>query len=332
MPGDFKFLSFDIEISIIGGIIMKINLSGIMVSLSEKFKIGNFIIIGISVILLLMLTVGQSLYGKIDQKIFPEPATLHITDQMSENDRGIELLNAIVHQVKFELDSTFGWTANDIIFSPYILDNRAYRQFGVYNSTRVLIDVYSRVIAKLGNNDREDKNLYRAKSSYFTLSPARWGIFGISESAESSYKKGLRELETYKNNLRLGKATYNCKTDDIHTALITITGDQMLGYALGLLENSEDLPWYTLDNRIYEAQGMAIVIRDFLNAIYQLYPQISQKNNETNFQQAMYYLDKICEYDPIWISNMPFNNGAVVRSFLLNVKNRMEDVANSLRI
>lgn len=212
------------------------------------------------------------------------------------------------------------------------MDNRAYRQIGIYNATRIMVDVYSRIIAKLGNNDREDENLYRAKTSYFPISPTRWGFLGVREGSESAYNKGFKEIEKYKANLLAGKATYNCKTDDIYNALITMTGDQILGYALGLLESSDELPWYTLDNRIYEAQGMALVVRDFLWAVYKLYPQISQKNNETNFAKAMYYLNKICTYDPIYIANNPFNNGAVVRSYLLNVKNRLDDIANSLKI
>ena len=274
---------------------------------------------------------GQWLYGVIDQKTFPEPHSVETKD-ITEPQRGVALVDSIVHQMRYELNSTFGWTANDIIFNPYIMDNRAYRQFGVYNTTRILMDIYSRVIAKLGNNDREDENLYRAKLSHFSIAPSRWGVFGIRESAESSYEKGLKEVDIFKKNLLDGKAQYNCRTDDIHETLLLIAGDQVLGYSLGLLESSEKLKWYTLDNRIYEAQGMALVVRDFVNVVYHVYPQVSDKNNEDNFKHAMHYLNLVCNYDPFYIATNPFNSGAVIRSYLLNAKNRIEDIANSLRI
>lgn len=303
--------------------------------ISEKCKVWNLIIILIIFLGVFGIFFGQTIYGWIDPKTFPEPFHAEVSNDTTENERGIILLNATVNQMQRELNSTFGWSANDIFLSPafpYYLDNRAYRQIGIYNATRIMIDVYSRVIAKLGNNDRENENLYRAKTSYFPISPTRWGFMGIREGSESAYQKGMKEIEIYKKNLLSGNATYNCKTDDIYNAIITMTGDQILGYALGLLENSDELPWYTLDNRIYEAQGMVLVVRDFFSAVYKLYPQISQKNNETNFNKAMYYMTKICTYDPIWIANNPFNNGAVIRSYILNVKNRLDDIANSLKI
>lgn len=306
-----------------------------ILKISDRLKIWNLVLVVLMVLCIFVIFFGQTFYGWIDQKVFPEPYQVEVTEETTEQDRGIMLLDATVAQMKRELNSTFGWSANDIPISisyDMYMDNRAYRQIGVYNSTRILIDIYSRVIAKLGNNDREDENLYRAKASYFPISPTRWGFMGIREGSESAYEKGLKEIEKYKSNLLAGKATYNCKTDDIYMALTTITGDQLLGYTLGLLENSDELPWYTLDNRIYEAQGMVLVIRDFFWGVYKLYPQISQKNNETNFGKAMYYLNKICMYDPIYIANNPFNNGAVIRSYLLNVKNRLEDIANSLKI
>ena len=64
----------------------------------------------------------------------------------------------------------------------------------------------------------------------------------------------------------------------------------MFGHALGLLENSQQLPLYTLDNRIYEAQGIMLVVRDYVKAIYDLYPEIAAKNNEANMKEAMVYL------------------------------------------
>ena len=55
---------------------------------------------------------------------------------------------------------------------------------------------------------------------------------------------------------------YNCRTDDLYASFDLVIGENLLGYALGLLENSQELPFYTLDNRIYEVQGIVLVVRD----------------------------------------------------------------------
>lgn len=289
------------------------------------------ILIGIIFVLWLLIVGSQKVYAMIDKTSFSTVYQLERNpDDFTENERGLVLVDAIVNQMRWEMNSTFGWSANDILFNSYVLDNRAYRQFGVYNATKTLVDNFSLIIARLGNNDREDPNLFRARQNYFSISPESWGYWPMV-SSERYYKSGLNEIDQYKKNLNTGKATYNCKTDDIYESLRLVNSDRLLGYALGLLEDSDKLPFYTLDNRIYEAQGTVIVVRDFLNTLYLLYPQI-KKNNEQNFAQAMYYLNTVCEYDPMWISTVPFNNGTLIRSHILNAKNRIDDIINSLRI
>jgi len=74
-----------------------------------------------------------------------------------------------------------------------------------------------------------------------------------------------------------------------------------------------------------------LVVRDYLNAIYTLYPEITLKNNEANMTAAMEYLNRICEYDPLYITSS-FNSGELIISYLLFAKNRLEDIRDSIRI
>ncbi len=273
---------------------------------------------------------SQKLYSLIDPVVFPNPAPINITADTTEEEKGIELLDAITYQLRYELNSTFGWTANDIIFNKYLLDNRSYRQYGVYNATKTIFDYYSTTIAKLGSNDRENDDLYQSRMNHFALSPSRWGFLFIP-SAESSYKKGLNLVENYKKNLRNNNAIYNCRPDDIYNAFDLILSDRLLGYAIGLLQNSDSTSFTGLDNKIYEVQGMVIVIRDFFNALYVLYPETAGKNNEENYQVAMRYLDAVCSYNPLVVTST-FNSTELVISYLLFARNRIEDIKESIRI
>ena len=272
----------------------------------------------------------QKLYALTDQTVFPECYQVSYSPEMTEEEKGVQLLDALVNRMRYELDSTYGWSANDIIFNKWVMDNRAYRQFGTYVATKMLLDNYSTVIAKLGSSDRENENLYKARLNQFAFAPQRWGIFFIP-SVEQAYKKGLNSIKKYQTDLLNKKAVYNARTDDIYEAFNVILGETVFGYALGLLQNSQNLSFYELDNKIYEVQGVILVVRDYLNALYTLYPEIAAKGNAENFAQAMSLLDKICTYDPLYITST-VNSGELIVSYLLFARNRISDIRDSIRI
>lgn len=284
--------------------------------------------IGILVILFLCIWGSQKIYTLIDQATFPNAVTLpENASKLSENEKGKILLDAITEEMRREMDSTFGWTFNDIIFNRFIMDNRAYRQYGIYHATKFLLDLYASQIAKLGSNDRESDFLYKARINNFAIDPRSF----IFPSAEGSYSKGFKLLEQYKESLDKGTGVYNMRTDDIYASFVTATGENMLGYALGLLENSQEMSFHTLDNRIYEVQGIVLVLRDFIKALYELYPEIKAKNNADNMKAAMEYLDRICNYNPLYITSF-FNSGELITAYLLFAKTRLEDIRDSIRI
>lgn len=277
---------------------------------------------------LFVLWGAQKLYSMADRSTFPSPMAIpENAASLSENEKGKILLDAITHQMNLELHSTFAWSFNDIIFNRFLFDNRAYRQYGVYHATKFLLDLYATQIAKIGSSDRESEFLYKARINSFAIDPRSF----MFPSAEGSYKKGFKLLEQYKASLDKGTGVYNMKTDDIYASFVLITGENLLGYALGLLENSQEMPFYELDNRIYEVQGIVLVLRDFIYSLYELYPEIKAKNNEANMTSAMEYLDRICTYDPLYITSF-FNSGELIVSYLLFAKARLEDIRDSIRI
>ena len=270
----------------------------------------------------------QRAYSFVDRTTFPQAMNVPAAAaDLPDTEKGKILLDSISNQMRRELDSTFGWSFNDIIFNRFILDNRAYRQYGVYHATKFLLDLYSSQIAKLGSSDRESEFLYKARINSFAIDPRSF----MFPSAEGSYTKGLKLLEDYKTSLDKGTGVYNCRTDDLYASFVTMTGENMLGYAQGLLENAQSLPFYELDNRIYEVQGIVLVLRDFVNALYQLYPEIKAKNNEENMAAAMTYMDRIATYDPLYITST-FNSGELILSYLLFTKARLEDIRDSIRM
>ncbi len=275
--------------------------------------------------ILLVIVFSQKVYSFVDQNVFEEPMPINL-----EQNQANTLLGSITNQLQYELDSTFGWSANDFLFNSYLLDNRAYRQFGVYVSTKVLFDHFSTEFAKLGSADKENDNLYSARMNYLALSPSKWGYVFIP-SAESYYKKSLELTNSYLEEVAQEKAVFNARPDDIYSAFELIISDKLMGYAIGLLQNSKDLPFYAIDNNIYEVQGMMLVVRDYFNTLYTLYPDVAGKSNEENFKIAMQYLNDICTFDPLLVTKT-FNSSEYMISLLIFARNRIEDIKKSIRI
>ena len=286
--------------------------------------------VAIFVVLLASLWGFQKLYALTDKTVFPECYQVTYVPEMTDEEKGVQLLDALVNRMTYELNSTYGWSANDILFNKWVMDNRAYRQFGTYVATKMLLDNYSTVSAQLGSSDRENEDLYKARLNQFAFSPQRWGMLFIP-SAEQAYKKGLNLVKKYETDLMNKKAIYNARTDDIYEAFNVILGETVFGYALGLLQGSQDLPFYTLDNKIYEVQGVMLVVRDYVNALYTLYPEIAAKGNAENYAEAMDLLNKICTYDPLYITST-VNSGELIISYLLFARNRLSDIRDSIRI
>jgi len=296
----------------------------------DKSRVGKVLLIQALIFLgiVFVLWGSQRLYALIDPVAFPQGNVISAEmASASENEKGKALLDAITFQLRREMDSPFGWTGNDILFNKYVLDNRAYRQYGVYVATKTLLDHYSMVIAKLGSNDRESDELHKARLNSFSINPQKFWF----PSAEGSYKAGLKLLEAYKDGLDTGKSIYNARADDVYSAFNLVLGDGVLGYALGLLQDSQNLPFYTLDNRIYEAQGVALVVRDYVSALYTLYPEVTGKNNEENMRKVLRYLDLIATYNPLYIT-ATVNSGELIISYLMFVRDRLEDIRDSIRI
>ena len=193
--------------------------------------------VGVLLVLAVIVWGGQSLYSAIDKTKFQNPISLpDDAASLTENEKGKLLIDSITHQMQYELGSTFGWSFNDIIFNKYFFDNRAYRQYGVYHATKFLVDLFARDFAKLGPSDKESDFLYRARINQLAIDPRSF----MFPSAEGSYKKGLELIAEYKKSLDEGKGVYNCRSDDLYTAFNYVTGENLLGYALGLLQNAQN--------------------------------------------------------------------------------------------
>ena len=309
-------------------------------------KFGKWIVlIMLAFILIWPLSAGlywtvYKVYTLIDQTRFPElgqniTALLqNTTPDSDQRQKGAALSAALRNRLEKEMDSTFGWSVNDLIISPTRwLDNRANRQLGVIFATRMMLNFFSTNLAKYGKVDAENQQLKEAREEYFAFTAHSWWF----PSSEKQYEKGIVRLKKYESDLVNGKAIFNMRTDDMYNMLAYIISTQFLDQPLGLLVQSNDEVAYTdLDDRIYYTQGVILVVRDVLRTFVHLYPAIKEKGGEENIRIAFREMNQICTFDPLIIlrgdhdSIMADHRGKMAR-YLISVRERINDLAQSIK-
>lgn len=252
----------------------------------------------------------------------------------SQPQKGVAFSVSIRNRLEQEMNSTFGWSVNDLIISPTRwLDNRANRQRGTIFATRMLTNFFSTNLAKYGKVDAENDHLKEAREKYFAFTSDSWWF----PSSEKQYKKGISLLKQYESDLIKGNAIFNLRTDDMYNLFEFIISNQFLDQPLGLLVQSNDqVPYSELDDRIYYTQGIILVIRDVLRTFIHIYPEVKEKGGEENIRIALNEMDRICSFDPLIVlrgdhdSIMADHRGKMAK-YLISVRERINDLAQSIK-
>jgi hypothetical protein len=279
-------------------------------------------------------------YSAIDPTRFPfAESPVHavlqgVTSDSPEPQKGAALARAMVVRLDHEMNSTFGWSVNDLVVSPTRwLDNRANRQRGTIFATRMLNVFFATQLAKYGTVDAENEWLKEAREKRFAFSEDNWWL----PSSESEYRKGIELINRYAAAVPEGKAVFNMRSDDLYNLFTFILSNQFLDQPLGLLvQETKDVPYTELDDRIYYTQGVVLVLRDFLWATVQLFPTIREKGGSENVQIALSQMEQVCTFDPLIVlrgrhdSIMADHRGKMA-SYLITIRERLNDVAQSIR-
>ncbi len=298
--------------------------------LKKWYWIAGFVFVGIPLTFFILYIIMEK---TTFPEISPELAREFIKDDYTENERGTLLLTAATVHLDRELNSFFGWTANDLVISPTSwMDNRKHREEGVNFATKMLVSFFSTRTSKFGKGEEENANLKMARDSYLIFRPDQFWF----PSSESQYRKGLELIEKYKKDLKSGKAVFNMRTDDVYQLLKYITSEDLLGEPLGRInKNSEDVSFFEVDDNLYYAQGVILVIRDVVKTLIRTDSEILEKGGEDNINEALAQMNNIATFNPLIVmsadhdSMFPDHNAKVTK-YLFNIIERLNDIAESV--
>ncbi len=300
----------------------------------KKIAIGliSIIILSIGVIGAIYIFTDRN-FLDIDPKFKTALDSNTSKSTLGNEEKGVLLVESIYNQLNRELESPLGWTVNDVYISQYF-DNRVNRQKGVLFATRMIFTFYSTRLSKLGKTDNENELLKIVREKEFAYSSDVWGFFVMS--SENKYKNGIENIQKYEKDLLANTAVFNMRSDDVYELLKLITGAQLIDQTMGhLIQKDNEVSFTELDDRVYYAQGVALVIRDVMNTLVKIYPEILEKGGKKNIREGLSDLNKIVDFNPIVVlrgsnDSMLADHRGKVAKYLISVDRRIEELMESL--
>nr|WP_252736076.1 DUF2333 family protein [Aestuariibacter sp. A3R04] len=188
------------------------------------------------------------------------------------------------------LDKTGGYLSNDVTPPGVFLDNMPAWEYGALEMVRDLSLAMRKDFSRSQSQSIENPNLMKAQPE-FNVNNRNWAL----PSAESSYRKGIKNLLQYRNELvdpTLGESQFYTRSDNLRDWLKQVekrlgSYSQRLSASVGSAKVNTDLAgqrnakqstpvvservlktsWWKLDDNFYEARGATWALLHFLKAV-----------------------------------------------------------------
>ncbi|MCD6305677.1 MAG: DUF2333 family protein [Deltaproteobacteria bacterium] len=270
----------------------------------------------------------------------PEPIQL---GQVEKDVKGAAFVT--VNEILIE-QMVDNWLPNDLFWPTVFLDNMPNFQIGELEVVRYNIRVLRDNLSRMRTTDKLDR---WAEGAFTALSndPYKWWF----PSAESRWKKALKDLRAYYEGLKSGTSSFYPRSDNlvellnqyaslmggVNTRLINAI--QRKGKVLPVSEEDGkttvgsdlvqlDIPWRQIDDNFYYAQGVAYALHASFKAIrVDFYEVLERKRSLRLIDKIIELLDR-CHFEP-WIV---FNgsSGSIFANHSMNVSGPFNDARQKI--
>ena len=210
---------------------------------------------------------------------------------------GVAFVDATMAPLQHELNERFwGWRPNDIL---NFTDNINNFQLGVLEVTRRTAMVLSDSISRTGSTAALDPDIENA-ITWFMIGAGKYWF----PSAESKYRAGIKELETYKAKLIRREANFYTRADNLIPLLVSF--QNLLGSCDENLvktkeENGNKVSTFKADDHLYYARGVANSMATILEAVEKdFHKTIVARNGEESLHHAIASCRKATKIKP-WL-------------------------------
>jgi hypothetical protein len=235
---------------------------------------------------------------------------------------GYTTTTALIRVTETLLDKPGGYLANDALPPSVFLDNIPSWELGALEMVRDMALVMRQEFSRSQSQSIENVNLKVAQPQ-FNIDHTSWAI----PSAESEYKKALKELYAYRTALtqvNSQSAQFYARSDNLRGWIQEATKrlgsySQRLSASVGREQLNVDLAgdsvatqstntaaslklktsWWAIDNEFYEARGACWALLHFLKAIEIDFNDVLEKKNaKVSVQQIIRELE--ASQEAIW--------------------------------
>jgi len=227
----------------------------------------------------------------------PVAATAVVAQVHKPTPKGVAFVEAVIKPLRFELEERWwGWRPNDII---NVTDNVNNFQMGVLEVTRRAAVALAERISRTGTTDAFDKNLEQAMNWFMVKASSYW-----FPSAESKYREGLEEMQSYLTKLKAGNATFYTRTDNLIPLLASF--EDLLGSCdenLVKQVNSDGTPmsFFSADDHFFYTRGVASSMATVLEAVHHDFLSTLESRHAAELlHHAIVSCRRAAEIDP-WI-------------------------------
>jgi hypothetical protein len=244
----------------------------------------------------------------------PEPLAVGDADPSALGSRFLRTNLLLIEQMYGD------WLPNDLFWPTVFLDNMPHFQIGELEVVRYNIRVLRDNLTRMRTTDTLDPS---AEAAFTALSndPYKWWF----PSAESKWKQARRSLQTFLDNLRVGKSFFYPRADNLvellsqyaslmgglNTRLINAPGDLKSTLVVETAKKGQEdmtrvdinIPWYRIDDNFYYAQGAAYALNESFKAIRVDFIDVLKDKN------CLKLVDKIletlarCQFEPLIVFN-----------------------------
>ncbi len=238
--------------------------------------------------------------------------------ELSSDEKGALLAEAITYQFRQRLEEQGGWTPNDLVI---LFERNAActagidgEPGGIWYVTTETFEVFADRTARTGGSSQDDPRLTNAAKK-FNYDPRRWGISWLGGAdSEHEYNLGLKDFNEYVSDLRAGDATSNVRPDDLAALLAELGGQNgAMDKIYSRLNDAQTVPPEQRRLRVYSSICASAVAADTLSVIRSAYGPDFDKDALEGLDKAIDALYRVSQlYPPIVL------NGADDSLWLVN--------------
>jgi hypothetical protein len=233
------------------------------------------------------------------------------------------------------------WLPNDLFWPTVFLDNMPNFQIGQLEVAKYNIRILRDHLSRMRTTDKLDP---MAEGAFTALSndPYKWWF----PSAESKWKKASENLEVFYQNFLAGESHFYPRADNlaelleqyeslmggVNTRLIHAPPDmnEVLMMEDDTSDHPEkpkmadvDIPWYTIDDNFYYAQGVAYALHESFKAIRIDFINVLKDKNSLQLVDKILEDLRRCDFEPLVVFNGGL--GSVFANHSLNLSGVFND-------